>query len=88
MEQSSTMFCQHSHEAVRNYTNSVTLPYVIERNAFVPWLAMEEMFLYTSKNFGSAVGEKICSVNLDHETTFLTLAMGDPHLSWRFAVAL
>ena len=32
MEQSSTIFCQHSHETVKNYTNSVTLPYVIEHD--------------------------------------------------------
>ena len=59
MEQSSTMFCQQSHEAVKNHTNSVTLPYVIERNAFVPWLAMEEMFLHTSKNFALPLATKI-----------------------------
>ena len=58
MEQSSTMFCQHSHEPVKNYTNSATLPYVIERNAFVSRLAMEEMFLYTSKNFALPLARK------------------------------
>ena len=33
-------------------------------------------FLYTS-DFFSAAGEKICSVILDHETTFLTLGAQD-----------
>ena len=43
------------------------------------------MFSYTSENFVSVSSEKICSVNLDHETTFLALLLQPSTVSEKYA---